>query len=113
MHQPEAPQELMGRVRQRYEAIPIAFGVADMRPPAYGIDIPDLKSQTFTQAQSEAVESEEEHPVAQNAGSGEDPLSLLDGGDVGQALALGRLDQAGGDPGFAQNMLVVELQSVQ
>jgi hypothetical protein len=48
MHQPEAPQELMGRVRQRHEAIPIALGVADMRPPACGIDIADLKSQTFT-----------------------------------------------------------------
>ena len=65
-------------MRQRYEAIPIAFGIADMRSPANGIDISDLKSQTLTQAQSEAVESEKKHPVAENAGSGEDPLGLLD-----------------------------------
>ena len=113
MHRPEAAQELMGRVRQRYEAIPIALGVANMHTLVNRVDIADLKSQTFTQAQSEAVESEEEHPVAENAGSSEDPLGLLDADDVGQALALGRLDQAGGDPGLAQDIFVVELRPVQ
>ena len=113
MHLPEVSQQLVCGLRQWNEAIPIALGIADMHAPTRRIDIPHLKPQPFAQAQSQAVEREVEHPVTEHTGSGEDPPGLVDGDDVGQALGLGWLDQAGRDPGFAQDMLVVELQSVQ
>jgi hypothetical protein len=49
MQLPEASQELMCRLRQRNEAIPIALGIADVHAPACRIDIPYLKSQSFAQ----------------------------------------------------------------
>ena len=102
----------MGRLRQRHEAIPITFGVAHMHTPAHGIEVADLQAQALPQAQSQAVACEEEHPVTEHTSRQENPPGFLDDNDVRQALALGRLDQAGGAPGFAQNMLVVALQSV-
>ena len=74
---------------------------------------PTCKRNPSPSRRPEALEGEEEHPVTQDAGSGEDPLGVVDGDDVGQALALGRLDQARCHPGFAQDVFVVELQSVQ
>ena len=76
MHVPETAQQLMGGLRQRDQAIPIALGVADMDAPARAIDIADLQAQPFTESQSQAVEREEEHPVAEDAGGGEDPPGL-------------------------------------
>ena len=113
MHEPETAQQLMGGLRQRNQAIPIALGIANVYAPARGIDITDLQAQPFTESKSQAVEREEEHPVTEYTGGGEDPPGLLNGDDVGQALGLGRLDQAGRHPGFAQDVFVVELQPVQ
>ena len=103
----------MSGLRQRDEAIPIAFGVADMHAPACHIDVADLKPQSFAQAQSQAVEGEVEHPVTDDAGGCEQPPGLVDRDDVRQALGPGWLDQTGRDPGLAQDMRVVELQPVQ
>ena len=113
MDLPEAAQQLMGRVRQRDEAIPVALGVADVHACACRIDIAHLQSQPFAQAQSQAVEREEEHPVTHHAGGGKQPPGLGDGDDVGQPLALRGLDQAGRYPRLAQHMGVVELQPIQ
>ncbi len=113
MHPPEAAQNLVSCLRQRDEAIPIAFGVADMHAPAYRINVADLKPQSLAQAQPQTVEGEVEHPVADDAGGCEQPLGLVDRDDVRQALAPGRLDQTGRDPGLAQDVRVVELQPVQ
>lgn len=52
-------------------------------------------------------------PVARHVCGGDDPLGLLDGDDVGQALHAWGLDEPRGDPGLAQDVLVVELQAVQ
>ena len=113
MHVPEALQGLVCRLRQRNETIPVALGIADVHAPACGIDIPHLQSQSFAQAQGQAIEREEEHPLTQNAGGGEYPLGLLDGDDVRQALSPGRLDQTGGHPRLTQHVCVIKLQPVQ
>lgn len=51
--------------------------------------------------------------VNEHAGGGNDLLDFADGDEVGQALALGRLDQAGGDPGLLQSMGVEKLEAIQ
>ena len=58
---------------------------------------------------AEAIQREEEHPIAGDARGGEYPFDLVEGDNVGQALASGRLDQVGCCPGLAQDMFVVEL----
>lgn len=103
----------MGGLRQGNEAIAIALRIADVHPPANGIDVPDLKAQALAQAQAEAVEGEEQDAVAGDAGGGEEALSLGNGDDVGQALSARRLDQTGGDPGLVQDVGVVELEAIQ
>ena len=113
MDLPEAAQQLQGRLRQRHEAILVALGIADMHPRAFGIDIAHLQSQAFAQAQAQTVEREKEHPVTERAGGGEDALGLLHRDDVRQTLGLGRFDQTGSHPGFAQDMGEVELEAVQ
>ena len=50
MHLPEASQELMGRLRQWNEAIPVALGITDVHASACRIDITHLESQSFAQA---------------------------------------------------------------
>ena len=97
----------MGRLRQRNKTIAITFGVAHVHTPAYGIDIADLQAQAFTQAQPQTIQREEQHPVTEHTRCRENAPGFLDGNDVGQALALRWLDQAGSGPGFAQDMLVV------
>ena len=67
MHPPEASQQLMGRVWQRNETIPVAFGVADMHAPAWRVDIADPQSQPFAKTQAHAVEREKEDPVTDDA----------------------------------------------
>ena len=67
MHGPEAAQNLMRRLRQRNETIPVALGVANVHTSAYCIDIADLQPQSFSQAQSQAIKREEEYPVADHA----------------------------------------------
>ena len=62
MLQPEAAQQLMGGLRQRHQAIPIAFGIAHVYACAHGIDIADLQAQPFTQTQAQAVERERRTP---------------------------------------------------
>ena len=52
MHLPEAAQVLMGRLRQRDEAVLVALGVSHMHAPTRGVDVADFKAQSFTQAQS-------------------------------------------------------------
>ncbi len=94
-------------LRQRHEAILVALGIADVHASAHGIDVADL------QPQSQAEEGEKEYPVAEHAGGGEYPFGFVNRDDVRQALAPGRLDQTGSDPGLAQDMLGVELQTVQ
>lgn len=113
MHRLEAAQELKGCLGQRYEAIPVAFGVAYMDAGARGVDVADLQPQPFAQTQAEAVEGKEEYAVAENTGGGKDAPGLFDGDDVRQALTLGRFDQAGRNPGFLQDVLGVELQAVE
>ena len=93
--------------------IPVALVIADVHAPARDIDITHLQSQSFAQAQGQAIEREEEHPLTQNAGGGEYPLGLLDGDDVPQALSPGRLDQTGGHPRLTQHVCVIKLQPVQ
>ncbi len=110
---PEAAQHLMGGVGQGDEAVAVAFGVADVNPLAHGVDVAYLQAQPFSEAQAHAVEDEEEYPVAENAGGAKDAPRFFDGDDVGQALNLGRFDQARCHPGFAQDVLVVELEAVQ
>ncbi len=112
MHAPVALQQAMGCLGQGHEAIAVALGIAHMHPSAHRIDIAHLKPQAFAQAKAQAVEGEEENPVARHAGGGEQLLGLLDGDDVGEALDLGRLDQRGRHAGFAQDMGVVELPLV-
>ena len=97
----------------RGTTIPVALGIADVHAPARDIDIPHLQSQSFAQAQGQAIEREEEHPLTQNAGGGEYPLGLLDRDDVRQALSPGRLDQTGGHPRLTQHVCVIKLQPVQ
>ncbi len=94
MRLPEAAQQRERRLRQRNEAILVAFGIADMHTVARRIDIPQLQSQSFAQAQSQAIQREEEHPVTEHARGGEYPTGLLDCDHVRQALASRGLDQA-------------------
>ena len=52
-------------------------------------------------------------PSLKRAGRRKQRLSLFDGDDVGQALDLGRFDEVGHGPGFAQHVLGVELETIQ
>src|SRR3990172_4480843 len=113
MDLPEASQELMGRLRQRNEAISVALGVTDVHASACRVDIPHLQPQSFTEAQAQTIEREEERPVTDHAGGGEYPLGLLDRDNIRQALGPGRLDQTRSYPGLTQDMRVVELQPIQ
>ena len=110
---PQAAQELVRGAGQGYEAVAVAFGVADVHTRPCGIHITHLQAQPFAQTQAEAVEGEEEHAVAQHACGSDDLLDFADRDNIGQTLALGRLDHARGHPRFFQNMGVVELQPVQ
>ncbi len=60
-------QVLMGGLRQGHEAAVVALGVAHGHAGARGLDLADLKPLSFVQAQSQAVEGEEEHLVARHA----------------------------------------------
>ncbi len=113
MQLPEAAQHLMRCIGQGDEAIPVAFGVADVDAPAHGVNVAHLQPQPFAQSQAHAVEDEEEHPVADDAGGGEQAAAFFDRDDVGQALGLGRFDQPWRDPGLTQDVLGVELEAVQ
>ena len=110
---PEAAQQRVRGGRQRHEAIPVAFGVAHMHAVAHGVDVADLQAQPFAQPQAQAVEGEVEHPIAEHAGGSQQTLHFGHRDDVRQALALGRLDDAGRPPGFLQDVLGVELQAIQ
>ena len=52
MLKPEAAQQLVGGLRQRRQAIPIALGVADVHPRANTIDVANLQAQPFTKPQA-------------------------------------------------------------
>ena len=103
---PEASQKIERRLRQRDEAIFVAFGVADMHARVRGVDIAQLQAQSFAQAQTQAIEGEQEHPVAEDAGGGEDAPGLFDGDDIGQPLGAGRFDQAGATQGLRRTCMV-------
>ena len=83
-----------------------------MHAGAHGVDIAHLQPQPFAQSQPKAVKRKEEHPVAQDAGAGNQALDLRDGDGVGQALGFRRLDQAGRYPRLAQHMGVIEFEPV-
>lgn len=68
MYGPEAPQELKRRLWQRHKVILVALGIANVHAGACGIDVAELQPQAFAQTQSQAVEGEEEHAVAENTG---------------------------------------------
>ena len=53
------------------------------------VEIARLKTQRFAQAQTGAIEGEEEHPEAEDAGGSEDAPGLLDGDDI--EVAAGRV----------------------
>jgi hypothetical protein len=65
---PESAQDAQGDLGQWHKAVPIAFGVANVDPVAHGIDVGNLKGQSFAQTKAHAVHGEIEHPVAQRAG---------------------------------------------
>jgi len=113
MQLPELPQGGQRRCRQGHEAIPVALGVADMHSCPRGINVADFQGQPFAQTQSQAVEGEIEHPVAQGACRRKQVLRLVDRDDIRQALRLGRLDQIRHHPRFLQNVSGVELQAVE
>jgi len=71
MHGPEAAQEVMRRLQQRNEEVPVTLGIPNMHVLTDCIDIADLQAQPLAQTQSQAVEREVEHPVADHARDGE------------------------------------------
>ena len=77
-----------------------------MHPRVRGVDIGQLKAQTFTQTQAEAIEGEEEHPVAEHAGGGEKAPRLLYGDDVGKSWARGGLISPGTTHGLRRTCMV-------
>ena len=52
---PEAAQHAKGGVRQRNEAVAVAFGIANVHTVAIGIDVTDPQGQPFAQAQTPRV----------------------------------------------------------
>jgi hypothetical protein len=51
--------------------------------------------------------------VTQPLGGEKQTLGLLDGDDIWQALGLGRFNQVDVDPGFVQDVGIVELEAVE
>ena len=82
MHLPELAQQIQCRSRQRNQAIPIAFGIADVHPPTRAIDIADLQAQPLAQTQPQTVQSEEEHPVTEGTGGRKQPPGFTNRDDV-------------------------------
>lgn len=113
MNLPEAPQGGESGFWQGNEAIPVAFGIANVHPLASRIDVADLQRQPFAQAQAQTVQGEIEHPIAQRAGRSKEALGFVDRDNVGQPLCLGRLDQMGHHPGLAQDVGGVKLEAIQ
>jgi len=69
--------------------------------------------QPLAEAKTQAVEGEQEHPVAHHLGGLEQSPRLRHGEDVRQTLGFGRLDQVRGHPRLAQHRGIEELQAVQ
>jgi len=65
MHRPEAAQQIQRPVRQGYKTVFVALGVTYMDALTLCIEIPHLQTQSFTESQAEAIDSEIEDPVAQ------------------------------------------------
>nr|WP_245232572.1 hypothetical protein [Thiorhodococcus minor] len=93
MDPPEATQQLQRPVGQRHEPILVALPRADMQASARRIDIGYRQAQPLTEAKPQAVEGEEEDPVAQRVRPLDQTLGLLDRDDIRQALPFGRLDE--------------------
>lgn len=93
MHLPEAAQADQRRGRQRYQAVFVALGIANMHPLPRGIDIGHRQTQAFAEAQSQAVKREKEYPVTESMGHREQPPGFLNGDNIRQALCPWRLDQ--------------------
>jgi hypothetical protein len=113
MNLPEAAQQGQRGRRQGHQAILVALGIADMHALTFGVDIAHLQAQALAEAQTQAVDGEKENPVTEHMGGQEKLLSLFHANNIRQALDLGRLDQIGGYPGFAQHMGIIELEAVQ
>ena len=75
---PKAAQHGQGCLRQRHKAVAVALGVANVHADALRIDVGHRQGQAFTEPQAQAVQGEEEHAVAQDAGGGEQRLGLFD-----------------------------------
>jgi len=110
---PETAQHPGGRRGQGRQTVLMALGIPDRHPSPRGVDIADLKAQPLAEAKAQAVEGEQEHPVAHHLRDLEQPLRLRHDEDVRQTLGPGRLDQVRGHPRLAQHRGVEELQAVQ
>jgi len=80
---------------------------------ALAIDVTHRQRQPLAQAQAHAVQREEEHPVAEHPRRADQSPHQCHADDVWQAADLGRANEIGHRPGFAQHMLGKELQPVQ
>ena len=92
---------------------PVALGVAHLHAHPLGVDVGHRQRKPLAQTQAQAVEGEEEHPVAEHPGGAEQLLRFIDRDDVGQALRLRWLDQVRHGPGQFEHVLGEELQAIQ
>ena len=110
---PETAKKSVGGHRQRHQAILVALGIAQMNAPANPINVGDRQPQPFSQTEAETVEREEKDAVTEYPCRPENPLGLLDGDDVRQALRPRWLNQSRRHPGLLQHVLVVKLEPVK
>ena len=88
MLKPEAAQQLVGGLRQRHQAIPIALGVADVHPRANTIDVANLQAQPFTKPQARIA-----RPLCKAA------FRVLNAEDIGVGIARAIRSAVSGRPG--------------
>jgi hypothetical protein len=112
VHLRKAARHLVGSSWQGHESVLVALGVANMYACAHGNDVAHLQAQTLTQAQAEAVKREEEHAIAKRVAAIRRWASAVVTMS-GRRCAFGGLISPGVPQWIAQNMGIVELDSVQ
>jgi hypothetical protein len=84
MGPPEQAQHIQGSLRQRHEAVAIAFAAADMEEHPARIDVGHLQVQRLAQTQPAGVDRAQGDAVIEGGHHREDAPHLLGGEDDGE-----------------------------
>lgn len=100
---PLLAQQLQGALRQWHITVLVALAGADVQEHAFGVDVADLETQAFAQAQAAGVDGGQAHAVVEGRDGGQDAAHLIGREDDRQlGLRVGAGQVHFGGPGAAQ-----------